>query len=136
MTRRFASKRDLWLSAVLWVTVLAMAVTAWHALSGPFTGWERAMAVTVSVATAGFILWLWSGTWYEVDAARLVIHAGPFRWRIELDAITSVTPTRAAWSSPALSLDRLRIEYGDGKWVMVSPERREAFIAALGRTRQ
>ena len=32
MTRRFDSKKDLWLSAVLWVTVLAMAVTAWNLL--------------------------------------------------------------------------------------------------------
>ena len=135
MTRRFDSKKDLWLSAVLWATVLAMVVAAWNVLAAPLAAWEQVLAVSVSVATVVLIVWLWSGTYYEVGDGRLSIHAGPFRQRIELDAITAVTPTRAAWSSPALSLDRLRIDYGDGKWVMVSPEQRDAFIAALGRTR-
>ena len=135
MTRRFDSKKDLWLSAVLWATVLAMVVAAWNVLAAPLAAWEQVLAVSASVATAVLIVWLWSGTYYEVGDGRLSIYAGPFRQRIELDSITAVTPTRAAWSSPALSLDRLRIDYCDGKWVMVSPEQRDAFIAALGRTR-
>ena len=132
MTRRFESKKDLWLSAILWATVLAMAVTCWHLLAAPLAVWERLLGISICLITAVLIIWLWSGTRYEVDSNMLTIRAGPFRWIVPLDEIEAVTPTRAAWSSPALSLDRLRIDYGDGKWVLVSPGQREAFIAAVG----
>ena len=55
---------------------------------------------------------------------------GPFRWRVPIDAITAITPTRSALSSPALSLDRLRIEYGE-RAILVSPIYKEGFVRAL-----
>ncbi len=131
MLQRFVSKRDLWLSAVLWVVILVLAFTAWDAQRASLASGEQLLVTTISIAAAALIAWMWFGTCYEVGGGRLFIRAGPFRWQIDLDEITSVTRTRAAWSSPALSLDRLRIDYGNGKWVMVSPERPDAFIAAL-----
>ena len=70
----------------------------------------------------------------EVDGLTehdLLVRSGPFRWRVPLGQIHSVTPTRNPLSSPALSLDRLRIEYGDGKWILISPRERERFLEAL-----
>jgi hypothetical protein len=34
-------------------------------------------------------------------------------------------------SSPALSLDRLKIDYSDARSIMISPEDRERFLADL-----
>lgn len=44
-------------------------------------------------------------------------------------ALTSLTSNPLA--SPALSLDRLKIEYGQGHWIMISPRDREGFLREL-----
>ncbi len=72
------------------------------------------------------------GTHYTVDRGELKIISGPFRWKVSIDEITSVEPTRSPLSSPALSLDRLRIRYGKGRRVLVSPADKEGFLRAIG----
>jgi hypothetical protein len=61
----------------------------------------------------------------------LRIRCGPISWRIAIREITAVDQTRNPISSPAMSLDRLRIEYGAGNAVMISPEPREEFVRQL-----
>lgn len=78
-----------------------------------------------------FVLWLALGTSYTLDARSLHIRCGPFRWTIALKEIHSVTPTRDAGSSPALSLDRLRVEYGARRRILISPRDQEAFLRDL-----
>jgi hypothetical protein len=76
-------------------------------------------------------LWVMLQTHYTITATGLRIVSGPFRWNIPLHEIRSVAPTRNPLSSPALSLDRLRIEYESGKWIMVSPRDKENFLREL-----
>jgi len=80
-----------------------------------------------------FVLWTLLDTVYTLDAGSLFVRSGPFRWIIALREIQSVTPTRDARSSPALSLDRLRIEYGKGRWILISPRDQTAFLQDLQR---
>lgn len=94
----------------------------------------RVFVAMLVVLIAVLVPWVFASTYYEVDNHELKVFSGPFRWRISITDITRVTPTRAWWSSPALSLDRLCIEYDNGKWIMVSPVRREEFLSALGIT--
>jgi hypothetical protein len=61
----------------------------------------------------------------------LRIRCGPVDSRIALSAITGITATRNPASSPALSLDRLQIDYGQGQSVMISPRDKESFIRDL-----
>jgi hypothetical protein len=42
-----------------------------------------------------------------------------------------VLATRSPLSSPALSLDRIRIDYGKGKSVMISPLNKADFLLEL-----
>ena len=62
----------------------------------------------------------------------LRVVSGPFRWRVPIADIQSVTPTRSLWSAPALSLDRLRINYGNGRCILVSPADKQGFMEAIG----
>ncbi|TLY78355.1 MAG: hypothetical protein E6K49_05935 [Gammaproteobacteria bacterium] len=80
-----------------------------------------------------FFLWTLLGTSYMVDAESLDVRSGPFRWTIPLRDIRSVTRTRDPHSAPALSFDRLRIEYGDGRSLLVSPQDQDGFIRDLQR---
>jgi hypothetical protein len=59
------------------------------------------------------------------------VRSGPFRWTIALDDIHAVTPSRDLRSGPALSLDRLRIEYGPGREILISPRDQSGFLHDL-----
>jgi len=91
--------------------------------------------VVILALVSGLLLFvsLTLRTHYTVLDGQLVIVSGPFRWRIPLSEITGVEPSRAPWSSPALSLDRLKISYGERRWVLVSPADKRGFLQALGR---
>lgn len=129
---RFESRRDRWLVLLLRVipvVVLAMVGGAWfvshHDLRGPIAG-----AVIVIVVELVFFESILRSTYYVVQGQTLTIRSSFITWRVPVREIRSITPTRSAVSSPALSLDRLRIEYGE-RWIMVSPDRRVEFIEAL-----
>jgi hypothetical protein len=59
---------------------------------------------------SAFPLWILGSTSYTLTSSHLLVRSGPFRWLIPLDSIQSIMPTRDPLSSPALSIDRLRIE--------------------------
>lgn len=91
---------------------------------------DLATLVVVGLLVTIVPVWLYLTTAYEVDEERLLIRSGPFRWNILLSEIAKVEPSRSVLSSPALSLDRIRIEYGVNKFVLVSPMEKEEFIKA------
>ena len=129
---RFESKRDLWLILLLRgipLLLLAAVSYAWYAshrdLSGPIVG-----AVLLLLVELFFFELVLRSTYYVVDGGTLLIRSSGITWRVPIAEIQSITPTRSALSSPALSLDRLRIDYGN-KQILVSPEEKERFIAAL-----
>lgn len=132
--QRFESRRDGWLIVVLVATVAGLLLAGWSGLRDANGDIERWIVATASLLAAGLIVWLERATYYLVGGSELRIVSGPFRWRIPLSEIDSVRPSRALWSSPALSLDRLRIDYAGKRWVLVSPQESQAFIAALGKT--
>jgi hypothetical protein len=70
---------------------------------------------------------------YGLDDTHLVVRFGVCRQRIPLAAITEVKPTHNPLSSPALSLDRLHVRFGQGvfKAVMISPTDRNRFLDEL-----
>lgn len=70
---------------------------------------------------------------YGIDREWLEIRFGVFTSRIPLANIREIFPTNNPLSSPALSLDRLWIQYGP-KWfqaVMISPRESSQFLADL-----
>jgi hypothetical protein len=76
-------------------------------------------------------VWTLFGTYYVVNATSLIAHSGPFHWTVPLREIRSVRPTRDVRSGPALSFDRLCIEFGRGRMLLISPREKEAFLADL-----
>ena len=133
----FRSKVDAWLGGVLIATpILAVVSVFTNAVLQ-----DGAVLVFVSllaVLPVGLPLWLLCSTRYTLTATELAVRCGPFSWRVPLKDIRAVHPTRNPLSSPALSLDRLRIDYGAGRSIMISPTDRERFLRELEarRTRQ
>jgi len=83
------------------------------------------------LAGVGLPLWILANTNYTLTDMTLHVRCGPFSYKVPIAEISSVTPTRSILSAPALSLDRLRIEYSRGKVVVISPEDRERFLKDL-----
>ena len=136
-SKRYPSKVDVWLAAIVVFAALAM-------LSSPVTVWlknhdPRALLLgLVVVPAAALIAWIWLGTHYTLEGRELVVRSGPFRWRIDIDGITSARRVRGASvrfrssrSSPALSIDRLEIVYAGGRCLTISPADKDAFLKDL-----
>lgn len=129
----FPSKIDTWFAVVLIIGMLAV-------LLGVGASWPHTTMladITGQVATlllgVGLPLWILAATDYRLVGNELLIRSGPMRWRIPLQDIRRVEPSRSWLSSPALSLQRLRIHYGKSGKVLVSPKDPEGFIQALRR---
>ena len=127
--KQFRSKVDTLLTIALAVGAAGPLVPIILAPAPERT--EFWIMVAVCVLLAGFIFWLYKGTYYRVDGNQLYVHSGPFSWQIRISDIESVTPSRTLLSGPALSLERLLIRYSGGKQLVVSPADQAGFLAAL-----
>ena len=105
MTRVFTSKKDAWLVSLIWGSAILPLV------AGLLIVWTDAKAgsylITISVITFTLILAASFPLYYELTEHELVIRSGLFRWRVPLDGIEEIRPTRSILSAPALSIDRL-----------------------------
>ena len=125
---RFRSAVDTWLLLVFACTTLLVLVVMVPLLaSGTIL-----LTALILASAVGLPAWLLLSTWYEVGEELLLVRSGPFNWRIRRCEISIVRPSRSVLSSPALSLDRLEIEYGNGRRILVSPADKRSFVEALG----
>lgn len=126
----FRSRIDTWLVIVL-VLSAAVALSAAGMLWRQGYGMALLLPVGIVGIGAALPIWILAGTRYSIVSAILHIRSGPFTWQIPIASITNITPSHSLISSPALSLRRLRVEYGAGKSVLVSPVDHQAFIHAI-----
>jgi hypothetical protein len=129
MEQIYTSKVDAWLVAILLATVVLIVSSLFFF---PQTRSATVLLVRLPVLAIGIGLpaWVLLSTKYTLNDATLLVKSGPFSWQVPVAEITSVTPTHNPLSSPALSLDRLRIEYGS-QAIMISPRLKEEFMQDL-----
>ncbi len=129
----FCSKRDWWIIGLIWLGIIMSVVGGLVPMFLGEASWlEIVMIGSLVVGMDSLMLWVLYGTGYTVTAGRLIIRCGPFAFPVTLSGIESVTPTRSPWSSPACSLDRLKIVYGVSlQTVMISPEDKPGLLSAI-----
>ena len=129
--KRFRSKIDRWLLvllvAIMGFELVVMMIAAMQAENAR----DATLLVFAGLGAGVLIGWLVLSTHYVVEKNMLRIVAGPFRWKVRLEDIHTVEATRNPLSSPALSLDRLKIHYGNGRKIMVSPADKAGFLKAI-----
>lgn len=125
----YQSKRDAWIVIFLWTAVAVMAIAGFQTgLSTAPPGFRMGMA-TLLLGSAGFILWVLYTTHYTLTSQALIVNCGPFRWKVKLESIQEIVPTRNPVSSPACSLDRLHIRYRGSRFgILISPTDKAAFL--------
>lgn len=134
MTRSYPSKRDVWIVALIWAGILLCLFAASEVLMSPTPLPTKTAIVIACGLAAVFMLWALYSIIYTLTDKHLQIRCGPFRYRVPLADIDSVTPTRNPLSSPAASLDRLLIKWaGERKRVMISPLAKKDFLRDLER---
>lgn len=124
----YPSKVDAWL-----VVVLAAGMAFPLVLGAQLFFVSRAAAVVCWGSSVFELLLLAAVAFpcrYTLESDHLLVQSGLLRWKVPYKDITAVEPTSNPLSSPALSLERVRIDYA-GRSIMVSPAARAEFIAAL-----
>ncbi len=128
----FKSKRDAWIVALIWAGALLSVVGALAQFTSTAPFLTRAAMLVFLGSAAAFMLWVLYGIDYTLTDENLLIRCGPFRYRIPLAEIDSVSPSRNPLSSPACSLDRLLIKWNDErKRILISPSRKTDFLREL-----
>ena len=131
---RFVSKVDGWMIPVM---VVVIAGTIWALIAVMITETPWPVRIVVAAVTALVVVLLFSiftRTYYTVTHGELRVVSGPFKRTIALSDITGIEPSRNPLSSPALSLDRLKVSYGKKKFVLISPADKAGFLSAVDRS--
>jgi membrane protein YdbS with pleckstrin-like domain len=132
----YHSKSDTWLVVIIALAIITPLLTGIYDIltstRDPSTGWS---SVLISLLCAAFILGMIHPLYYEIADSTLKIRCGLFiRENIPLSAIAAVYPTHNPLGAPAMSLDRLRINYkrnGKERFELISPKDKEGFMQEL-----
>ena len=130
--KKFRSKVDRWVLALILIVMVVQVVAVTAAVTEAGEPGMITSLILVMFGVVALMIWLLLGTHYTVDRGLIRIVSGPFRWKVPIDEITSVTATRNPLSSPALSMDRLSIRYGKRRRIMISPADKAGFLKAIG----
>lgn len=127
---RYKSKVDVSIFIILIATIAICVAVAFPLL---ITGGITNLLTGLSILAigAGMPASILMATWYDVDDTHLIIRSGFFKWQIPLATIRTITPSRSIISGPAVSFDRLQINYNRWNSVLVSPKDRAAFIQQI-----
>jgi len=139
MGRVYPTKVDWWIALILIFTVVVLIGSAVPFFVGPPVQTPLGLGIGILCLTiAVWTGWIPFNTNYEIGETKLLIRSAGFRWRVPLDSILEVLPTHNPLSSPACSLDRLRVNYrnrkGRMRFVLISPREKEEFLRDLAQT--
>ena len=128
---RFNSQVDGWLIPVIVIAIAGMLAALVAVLVEDTPLWLQLVVAVTSVLFCALLFAIFKYTYYVVANGVLRVVSGPFRWSIAISDIVEITPTRNPLSSPALSLDRLKVRYGNRGYLLVSPADKDGFIRAI-----
>jgi hypothetical protein len=125
----YRSKVDWWIALLLCIAPVAAILSCASLVRDGQPLWGLSAVLIVAILYLGLVFPMR----YGLDGSHLIVRSGLFRKRIPLQAVVEVRRTRNPLSSPALSLDRLHVQFGGGAWkfVMISPADRDRFLSDL-----
>ncbi|WP_173917509.1 PH domain-containing protein [Halobacillus sp. Marseille-Q1614] len=128
----YKSKKDWWLAVILWGALLYVMGNGLYSLVTERMGMGEFLSVLfLSLVIPVFILWLWLTVAYIIEEEELIVKYGPFKRRIPLYSIKTLKKTMNPISSPALSLKRIELVYGQYSTILTSPKDRDEFMQTI-----
>ncbi|MBY7143551.1 PH domain-containing protein [Virgibacillus sp. NKC19-3] len=119
----FPSKRDLWMTIVLWgVPLLGVTIPA---VNGEMLGFFIMLPLSL------FLLWFWFRTGYKIEDEIIMVRYGPIKMKVPINNIQMIKKRKNPFTAPALSTDKLELVSGRFDVISVSPEDQEEFIKQI-----
>ena len=129
----FRSKVGAWLIVAMAVPLVA----AWFAFSLTKRPGTVVLASCLPVCgVEGLFVWMLIKTRYRLSCDRVWIESSDFEINLAISDILTVTPSQELTSSPALSRDRIKLEYlhqGRKASVLISPKNRDLLVKEIQR---
>src|SRR5699024_4843062 len=123
----FPSKKDGWMVIIWWGTMVVFLQIVYEAIIQ-----SQLIISIVMFLIMIFLASTWFHTRYIIADGLLIISFGfVYKKTIPIQEITSIRSTKNPFSAPALSLNRLEINYGKYETILVSPKKRNGFLAEL-----
>ncbi|WP_405097096.1 PH domain-containing protein [Oceanobacillus sp. FSL H7-0719] len=124
----FSSKKDSLYSLAIWgtIAILFFSIILNFSLSIFNIIW-----ILIGVITIGFLIWVWFGTGYRIENEVIKIQNGPFKWKVSIQDINSISKRKSILATPALSVERLVLHYGRYGEMQLSPKAKSEFIELL-----
>lgn len=132
----FSSKRDLWITATIWLFAFIFILSP---IFFPDLGvWmtpeflDKQWIKIVLLVPVGFcLMWIWLKTGYTIAENLLTIHYGPFKKEIKIDTISSIRKTRNPFTDPAQSMNSIEINFTGFNTIAISPKNQTEFVRQL-----
>ena len=131
--QRFSSKKDWWVLAFL-VCLSGLLVQLLFTMQAKGNISAYPVHSATYIITIIIIWWPFFNTRYVVEQEQLIVRCMFLKWIIPLNQIQRVSTTTNSIASPALSLDRIKVEYiknGENKFILLSPKDKIAFCDAI-----
>ena len=124
------------MTGIIWLSALFLIISpiffpdlgVWMAPDFLDKQWIK---IAILSAIGLFLLWIWFKTGYTIEDGLVTIQVGPFKKKIRIEEIQSIRETKNPFSSPALSVDKLEINYARFETVAISPKNKKAFVRLL-----
>lgn len=122
--KKYKSKIDLWLIIIL--TLVFGGIVIISIINKDWIGLINAIIPTI------FIWNMFRSTYYIITEEELIIRCGIFyKLVIKITDIRKISESNDLISSPALSIDRLKILYNRFDTILISPKKKYEFLQSI-----
>lgn len=115
----------------VFLVVMMTAIIVMPFVTIPEEGFLVTLAAIAPVVL--IIVVLFASLRYVIDGNVLYVRSVPFTrgTAYDLTKLKSISPTRSILSSPALSLKRIKLDFGVGMPLIISPRAQELFVEEI-----
>ena len=132
----FSSKKDLWMTIIIWLSAILFIVPpvfypgfgVWMTPDFLNKQWVK---IVVLFPIGICLMWIWLKTGYTIKNNSIKIQYGPFKKYIRIDEVHSIRETKNPFTAPALSMNRIEINYGKYETIQISPKEIILFVNEL-----
>ncbi|MBA2875128.1 PH domain-containing protein [Thermaerobacillus caldiproteolyticus] len=133
----FPSKKDIWMAIIIWLSIFVFIIPPIFAIEPigvimlPSILNNKLITMIIMIVPALLLSWIWFDTGYKIEESKIMVKSGPYRKTINIKEISSVRTTKNPFAAPALSMDKIEINYGNFEIVTISPKNKDEFIYQL-----
>ncbi|MFD1068201.1 PH domain-containing protein [Oceanobacillus locisalsi] len=121
----FSSKKDWWLGGIIWI---AMIPFFYIIIQSIFIEFSMILTI-ISLVFILFVGDMWFNTKYVIARRILEVRSGFLKKKkVFIDEIHTIRFTKNPIAAPALSLDRIEINYNQYDTIIISPRNSKRFI--------